>query len=113
MDEKRRRIFYWADKLGCFDHFYMFSDSMDVWTKGSEKEKVLREEVEKANLSDDEKETILKVIGIRSDASYKEAHIKYDCIAKSNLWDEKDGPALKQACTSILYQTAPNPAAYL
>lgn len=112
MDKERQRIFYWADKLSGFDHFYMFSDSMDVWRKGSEKEKVLREEVEKANLSEDEKETILKVIGIRSDASYREAHIKYDCIAKANLWDEKDGPALKKACTSILYGTKSNPMAY-
>lgn len=103
MDTKtRNRIEYWVDRLIGFDHFYMYSDSYEVWVKGAEKKKALIEEIKEASLSDFEKTTILQIIGIRSDARYKEAHIKYDCIAVRPLWDEKDGPDLKHACVALL-----------
>lgn len=96
------RIDLWVKRLYYFDHWTEYSDDHSVWRQGVENKQKLRAELQQANLTAEEKQTILARVGVLSDDRYKESLAKYSCIAERPLWDEGEGPELKRVIRGYL-----------
>lgn len=80
--KQQQKIQYWVDRLDRFDWHTAMSDDHRVYTKGEADKRVLWEELNHAELTTEEKETIVRIIGYRTVARHKESAEYYDCVPK-------------------------------
>jgi hypothetical protein len=97
----------WANRLYRFDYF---TNPDEMATKE------LYSDIVKANLSDDTKKDILRLVGYMSDTDHIKARRESPNLVRQPMWDEGAGPVLKRVIMSLLdisnvVQFTPRPAA--
>ena len=87
---RRNEIQNLIDRMFNFDYFTAYSDDHSVWQNGLRNENKLKSNIKTMNLTQEEKELVLRVLGYRFDASYLESKEFYNCVANRPLWNEGD-----------------------
>lgn len=100
MSQRTYQLQELVEKMYKFDYYTCYSDDHSVWKNGVKSENNLKEYIENLNLSIEEKEKILRVLGYRFDASYLESKEFYNCVAERPLWN--DNPPLKETIKYFL-----------
>lgn len=91
------KIETFVKRLDQFDYNASYSDDNSVWKRAAEAEKQLQTDIIAANLSAEEKHTIVEMLTQINDTRYLKNKEMFSCIADVPLWSDGNNNFKKRA----------------
>lgn len=96
------KIETFVKRLDQFDYNSVYSDDMKVWKASRVAERNLMDDIVEAELTDEEKQTIIEMLTELNDTRYLKNKAMFSCIADTPLWADGDLNFKKRAVIFIL-----------
>lgn len=86
------KINKWVERFYYFDIYTDYSDDHRVWKEGLNARGLLKRDVAEANFTEEEKQEILRLVGLMHDEAYLKSTRIYPSLYGQPLWNEGAGP---------------------